>query len=370
MSFKPPPPAQPQPLGHEPIHLLTHSLRRIEMELTASNLPNKVHNYSGESHKQFKLWLRDMDRVGDHVRHDPERMKRLTIDTLKGHAGEFFHRFLRNRPSPTWEEIREVLKEKYYDQVDLEYSKKQLKCIKQHSGKSVQTYGDRLNELADQVYSDAEMQQPHINSALKDRYIEGLKDEHIVRQLIKRRPNTIQEAIDIATRASQTNRLFNLMRSSEEEPMDISAVNSQSSQPVRPSTAVAPGPIRSDEAQALNDKVDRMWTEINAVVQSLTNRSPLDDRPRQYDYPREASQYRTAYRNTQPKQHNRNGRGPPIYEKPAVPQVSMGDKPRGQRSPQYSWTEDGRAICAHCGIAGHVRRVCRKRQAQSPLNSQ
>ena len=80
---------------------ITSTLRQIHIELTSNNLPNKVHPFSGETHKHFRQWLKDMDRVGDHIRHDPERMKRLTIDTLKGHAAEYFHRYLKENADPT-----------------------------------------------------------------------------------------------------------------------------------------------------------------------------------------------------------------------------------------------------------------------------
>ena len=63
---------QPPP---EPMTVLTHHIRRIELELTANNLPNRVHTFNGESHIKYKQWRDDMDQVGDHVDHDDERIE-------------------------------------------------------------------------------------------------------------------------------------------------------------------------------------------------------------------------------------------------------------------------------------------------------
>ena len=45
---------------------------------------------NGESHKVYRGWLRDMEIVGNAVKHEPERMKALALRTLKGTAVDYF----------------------------------------------------------------------------------------------------------------------------------------------------------------------------------------------------------------------------------------------------------------------------------------
>ena len=365
-------PHPPQAPGQgEPLHMLSHSIRRIEMELTANNLPSKVRQFTGESHKQFRQWLKDMDRVGDHVRHDLERMKRLTIDTLKGHAAEYFHRFLRERPNPTWEEIKEIMCGRYYDLADREYAKQQLKTVKQHSGEAIQHYADRLQELADQVYSSEELEHPLVHATLKDQFVAGVRDDSVARQLLKHRPQTLAHAVELAMQVSQTSKLFQLMRSNE-EPMDVSAVDKQ--------TTGGPYELkgRSDKRclskEELNSKLDQALREINEVAKVTADYiGENEKRMRNYYSQTGGSQQfqgsNPYYQNqTRSQTFNRSASqtGPRNEQQSATYRMGA---PVSRRDQPLRWASDGRPICRFCGITGHIQRECRKRMSQrQPLN--
>ena len=61
-----------------------------------------------------------MDQVGDHVDHDDERIKRLTIDTLRGLAPKFFPKYLETNRNPTWPQIKAVMNNTYCDRADMD----------------------------------------------------------------------------------------------------------------------------------------------------------------------------------------------------------------------------------------------------------
>ena len=170
---------QPEPVPVEqeveilPVHVSINSLIRIEYELRSQGLIQEIRTCNGESHKVFRGWLRDMEIVGNAVKHEPERMKALALRTLKGTAADYLNRWLKERPNPTWEELKEQLKERFSDLADAECAKLHLKQLKQASGESVQTFSERITEMADQIYMSAKITQPLLQAQLKDQFLEG-----------------------------------------------------------------------------------------------------------------------------------------------------------------------------------------------------
>ena len=121
---------------HKDILGIPKQTQQWYVTMTANNLPNKVHSFNGETLIKYKQWRDDMEQVGDHVGHDDERMKRLTIDTLRGLASKNFHKYLKTNRNITWPQIRAVMNNKYCERADMEYPKQQLKGLKQHLGET------------------------------------------------------------------------------------------------------------------------------------------------------------------------------------------------------------------------------------------
>ena len=318
-----------------------------------------------------------MDQVGDHVDHDDERMKRLTIDTLRGLASKIFHKYLETNRNPTWAQIKAVMNNKYCDRADIEYAKQQLKGLKQHSGELVETYADRLQDLADHIYSREEKALPLVAASLVNTFIGGIKDDSIAKYLIKTAPQHLGQAIDIAIRAGQTNKLFQIMRHREEEPMDISIVDKKTKR----ADGTAVGKLSQDVEQ-LNDRLDQALIEISEVAKATTayiDKAEVErSRPQRQEYqpqfnapprfPQNQRDARPQYFNTPPIRSQPRQQAHARFPNQLQGQGQQGSGSRQDRTP-LRWTEDGRPICAFCSIIGHIRRECRKRQRAQASSS-
>ena len=165
------------------------------------------------------------------------------------------------------------MQSRYHDLADIEFSKQQMRCMKQHSGESIQTYADRIYELSEHAYDPQELNLPSTNRNLKSVFVAGLKDDSIARLLIKHRPNTLQEAVSMAVSAGQNNRLFQLVRHREEEPMEIGVIDKTPKRDIK----VTRDNELSVEVQNLNAKVDQALFEINEVAKVMVEQKGARD---------------------------------------------------------------------------------------------
>ena len=96
-------------------------------------------------------------------------------------------------------------------------------------------------------------------------FIGGIRNDSIAKYLIKTAPQNLNQAIDIAIQAGQTNKLFQIMRYREEEPMDISMVDKKAKR----ADGTAVGKLSQDVEQ-LNDRLDQALIEISEVAKATT----------------------------------------------------------------------------------------------------
>ena len=73
-------------------------------------------------------------------------------------------------------------------------------------------FSERITEMADQIYTVAELTQTLLEAQLKDQFLEGVKDEHVAKRLIWLRPATLDAAVYIALREQQTTKALKLRR--------------------------------------------------------------------------------------------------------------------------------------------------------------
>ena len=66
----------------------------------------------GESHQKFTDWLKDMEKCCVQCAGDDDRMRSLAISTLTGPAADFLLRIIEHTPAVTWNQIKDVLKQR------------------------------------------------------------------------------------------------------------------------------------------------------------------------------------------------------------------------------------------------------------------
>ena len=84
--------------------------------MRANSLGKQIRDFSSDGAKRFQDWLSDIDRVGQALHADNERYKTLAFQSLRGAAGTFLSRYVRDHPNHTWAQIRAALVAQYKEE--------------------------------------------------------------------------------------------------------------------------------------------------------------------------------------------------------------------------------------------------------------
>ena len=199
-----------------PLDILSQNFRDLQYELQTQGLSNQIKQFSVEGNsRNFRTWIRDMQKVGVTLNNDDERMKILTIMTLKGPAEEFVSRQLRQNPQMMWANLLTAMKNRFADLSDAQFPRLKFKRVKQNAGESIQNFSERIVDLAEEAFVTADLTDPLIQQQLKDVFIDRIQNDHIACKLIGEQPVTLDRAVQIATNEQITNRTFDLRRGEE-----------------------------------------------------------------------------------------------------------------------------------------------------------
>lgn len=307
------------------MNVIRDSFRTLQMEMRANALSRQIRDFSGDGGKRFKDWLSDIERVCQALDADVERYKALCFQTLKGSAGNFFARHIQANPNHNWQRIKQALTAQYAEDCDAHIAGQKLRRLTQKQGESVQSFAERIQTLAREAYQD--INQPLIQTIMVDVLIDGTRDDTIARRLILERPNDLNAALTLAINEQTASKTFKMRRKNEEEPMDISTVQTDP---------------KDARISKLEDNLGIVVAQMGHVLDKL--------------HPQNTRQIFGGNR--------------PSFDRSK--QNFGGNRPTvsGNRPP-HKWTSDGKPICSNCHKPGHVFRDCRGRQIfRRPLNKQ
>lgn len=289
---------------------------KTQLETRAVYLGKNVRTFGGENSKRYREWVKDMERIGIQVEADAGRMRSLALQTLNGYAGDFMLRFLKEKQNPSWDEIKKALSDRFCDQSDVECARQLLAKLKQHRGEDVKNFEERILSMAEEAFPGENLATPLVQSRLLDVFVDGLRDESVMRKIIRERPKTLDQAVKTAKFEQQANRSFELRKRSNrnEEPMEVDTLSQKREQDRQ---------IREQEKQI---------KQLQETVARLSVQSPQQLPPSAHFQP-----------NFQP---------PPRPFPTRSGQMPI-------QSP-FQWTSDGRPVCANCGCIGHTRKRCRQ----------
>ena len=307
--------------------------RDIQLELRSQGLSGSIRKFSGESNESFREWTADMEKAAKILAEDDERLRALALQTLGGSAGEMVARVLNEAPQITWKELKYRLTQRYSDTADREYSRQLLKRKVQRKDESVTTYFENLLTIAREAYGDQDLNNRWIQSMLVEIFIDGVCDNRVARKLIRRKPNTLHEALDIALQEQQTDRSYNLRRG--ETPMEVDALENAST--------------HEGQSQLL-ERIEQLERQLRAVTVGTAGNQPA---------PRPSGAHSTptsrAGGNPPPRRENwpSGVNRPPPGTRNSAPTGYRSNPPnRNQNSPLTSLT------CYKCGGRGHFQRDC------------
>ena len=320
--------AEPEQQAQGPAHIAVDALERsiasLRMEMRAGRLGRQVTQFNGDGSRRYRDWLNDIERVGRAVNANDDTCRAMSLETLKGPALEQFSRLFRANPAITWEEIRQGLNAIYLDAADGYIAVQKLHRTKQRKGESIHSFTERIRSLAEEGYVGQDLTQQHVQDAMIEALIQGVYEPRIAKAVIRNRPNDFAGAIALANTEHTATKHFSVRRGDDhDEPMDVDAIN-------------------NDRFAQLEHRLDSLTTQMQkSYEQTSAPRNTVLTTDEKLDFlmAKVASQDNEKI---------------------------LGNQKRGLENKQsvdrYRWTADGKLICAHCNMIGHVRRNCYKRK--------
>ena len=136
----------------ELVNMVRDSCREIQLELRAQAVVKNIRDFDGEGSKRFREWLREVERAGNSVGADSDRLKAFASQTLRGVASDFLTRIVSQKPAITWAELRRLLVAQFSDTGDSYLAQAKLTKLKQLKGESIQNFCERIFALAEEAY--------------------------------------------------------------------------------------------------------------------------------------------------------------------------------------------------------------------------
>lgn len=335
--------------------IISNALREVVQELRVQGLTKHVRNFHGEGAAKLSNWLKDMEQLSATC--DDQRMCVLATLTLGGSAGTFVSRVLKENPQITWQNLKIRIKERYSELTDPLMAREKCRHLKQKPGESVQNFAERINATAYDAFDDIRL--PHVQVELVDMFQRGVSDDRLARNLIRKKFQNLEEAVKYAGEEQRTDRTFELFRHTHsDEPMEVDVLHSEGKESDQLSQL-------QQNMERLSKQMDKMSRQIKPQVhfqaQAPPSRSQSAPRPNQraasprpYAVPKpDFSKPPPTVRKNPPAQTFKPGNlptGPSRGQPNHRPQLAQN---------RYQWTENGRPICARCGIIGHIHRNCR-----------
>ena len=163
----------------EIVDMVRDSCREIQLELRSQAVVKNIRDFDGEGSKRFREWLREVERAGNAVGADGERLKSFASQTLRGVASDFLTRIVTQKPTIKWPELRTLLIAQFSDTGDSYLSQAKLTKLKQTKGESIQNFCERIFILAEEAYAGQDLRSPVIQSILVDTLIRCATSDHL-----------------------------------------------------------------------------------------------------------------------------------------------------------------------------------------------
>ena len=295
----------------------------IQLEMRLHWLAQQFPKFRGDSRDGYRRWLAEMGKAERMLLENDEMLKVLALVTLEGAPADMVKRMWDGNPNITWRELQGILSQRYWDESERDLSRRKLRNSVQREGQTVLEYYEELLALATEIYGENVNDDEWIQSELVGIFIDGVHDNRVARKLIKRKPKTLSEALEVAIKEQQADRSYNIRRGAEPKPMEVDAISKGSE--------TSEGLLRGLVERLEKLEVRQLFTQrANSRVTP-----PMDVPPRHHSWPPNCPD---AQSHSAHGQHGAVNRG----RQNTTP-------PRGSNT-----------TCYQCGGQGHFARECPK----------
>ncbi|KAI9562512.1 hypothetical protein GHT06_009954 [Daphnia sinensis] len=358
-------------------------LQELQKGQRAQTMLIQLQNFTGGPSTRFDRWIKLFENVVAMSNWNEKEKMNMLVTKMAGPAHDILQNILES-VTQDYKEVKRLLQERFHGNENQDFFQNQLEEVKRHPGEAILDYGFRLKNIFEHGYPKGEEETKTDETTrlqmLRQKFLQGL--DKTLRNKVRYKPFTTYEAL-----VAETNK-YALRLDGEKEEKDkrefINAVESNSTNieilkaiEKIPETinALATGsrypqkvPEKDGNPQRLAsaEQVDRLEKAVTRLIENSdrnTNRFSNNSNFRQ------ANSYQTSNGYNQYKQNfniPQNYNTPPpqfVSNSPSRYQINN-PPPRPFFTTQYPPRSD-MTTCHSCGMKGHVKRDCRKRQEQN-----
>lgn len=188
---------------------LGEQLQNVSAVVGTQSISQVVPYFDGDT-KQFKYWIKNIEKYGVLTGLDSERLKMVAYQSSKNAVSDFIQRYLKSNPDDNWDTLKGELKSRFSEVQDPQHAFCLLRAIKQTPGENVQIYAERLLTMAEEAFVGHNGDLIVIERQLIGFFIDGLAHDFLKMKVMRENPDTLQAAVRSATNEQNLRTRFNL----------------------------------------------------------------------------------------------------------------------------------------------------------------
>lgn len=206
-------------------------MTNLSTTMGAQGVAKIVEKFDGSKPKEFKDWIKSIEKFGDLTRVPAERTKFIAYQASRGPVSDFIKRYMENHGDHTWVQIKAELKLRFGEVVDAQHARLLLRRVRQKPFETVQVYAERMLNLGEDAFEG--LDQRAVQAELIGYFVDGLRENPLKLKIMRENPADFQAAVAVATREQNLYKRFQLrtgltegsfssVSNNELEPMDVS----------------------------------------------------------------------------------------------------------------------------------------------------
>ena len=211
---------------------LQQTMENLNVAISTQSMGNFVEKYDGSDPKEFKAWIRSVEKYALLNSLDDRRKIHTAFMSSTRQLSEYLFRWTTDTApeEQTWERLKRDLTLRFSLVTDAEHARSLLKKIKQGPNRTVQMFAEEIHSLAELTFSGltGAGARAAIESQLISTFVDGLNSDSIRMKLMRDTPATFERAVKIAMDEQNLRKRFNVRTGHAEEyqgprsvPMEI-----------------------------------------------------------------------------------------------------------------------------------------------------
>ncbi|MCG8113595.1 MAG: hypothetical protein N0E59_22825 [Candidatus Thiodiazotropha taylori] len=208
---------------------LTEQLGALSNSVGNASIGQFITPFDGKNSREFHPWVKQVEKFCKLTNVPANGVKLVAYNASREAVSNFLARYLSQFPAATWDMIKIELSRRFSTIIDPSHASCLLRRIHQRDSETVQSYAERLIELAEQASTGLDNPaQQALATQLVGYFIDGLTSDQIKMKLLRVNPPTLDEAVNSAIYEVNLRKRFNLRAGRDlqpdrpgHEPMDI-----------------------------------------------------------------------------------------------------------------------------------------------------